>query len=338
MSGGFSLGFLTRVYQPAFNRKVYHETLELFKAAEALEFDCGWVAQHHFASEQGRLPSPLVLLAAIAQATRRIRLGSGVIVLPQEPPLRLAEDASVLDLLSGGRLELGLGAGFDPATFSAFGGEHARRHQDYDDHLQRLYSALSDRPLNAAGARLQPRTAGLGQRLWEATSRVEAVAARGNGLIMAPNPQLPSEAAGPWLQRYRQAWPAQQPTRPRAAWVQAVFPEQYPDREDSTLRRDILAYAQRQRHIGVYQGPLDDDISVLLKRLGVLHGSSQAIIDVLGEGPRLGVGDHWVVQVQTASTSLRDAIRALETFRERIAPALGWRPRGAQGSPLATEH
>ena len=90
MSGGFSLGFLNRVYHPQFDARVYRDTIELFQVAEELGFDTGWVAQHHFASEQGRLPSPLVLLAAVAQRTRRIGLGTGIIVLPQEQPLRLA--------------------------------------------------------------------------------------------------------------------------------------------------------------------------------------------------------------------------------------------------------
>lgn len=322
MSGGFSLGFLSRVYRTEYNPRVYRETLELFEAAEALGFDSGWVAQHHFASEQGRLPSPLVLLSAIAQRTRRIGLGTGIIVLPQEPALRLAEDAAVLDLLSNGRLELGLGAGFDPDTFNAFGLAHEQRHRDYENNLQRLQTALGNGPLNHDGLRLQPQVPGLGGRLWEATSRVELVAARGNGLIMAPNPHLPAQAGVELVQRYRDAWTGDNGTPARIARVQGVFPLAH----TPGLREDIQRYLARQKSIGVYQGPLDGDFEDILQRLGVLHGAPAAIVEGLGSGPQLGRHDHLIVQVQSASTPLGDAIRALQIIAEEVAPALGWRP------------
>lgn len=324
MSAGFSLGFLSRVYSPRFDPKVYRDTLELFKAAEELGFDSGWVAQHHFASEHGRLPAPLVLLAAIAQRTRRISLGTGIIVLPQETPLRLAEDAAVLDLLSNGRLELGLGAGFDPETFLAFGREPAQRHRDYEQHLQQLLNALGNAPLTASDARLLPRANGLSHRLWEATSRVELVAERGHGLIMAPNPHLPPEAGIELVERYRNAWTGDNGTPARIARVQALLPT-----PDDATRRDIQAYVQRQQSIGVLKGALDDDFDTTLARLGVLHGPVEQIIEQLQQGPALTAHDQLILQVQTTSTPLREAIRALEIIREHIAPALGWQPTGA---------
>ncbi|NWD63210.1 LLM class flavin-dependent oxidoreductase [Pseudomonas sp. IPO3774] len=327
MSSRFSLGFLSRVYSPGFEPKVYRDTVELFKVAEELGFDSGWVAQHHFASENGRLPSPLVLLAAIAQRTRRISLGTGIIVLPQEAPLRLAEDASVLDLLSNGRLELGLGAGFDPDTFTAFGREPEARHRDYEQHLQQLIHALGNAPLTDSGSRLLPRTAGLGQRIWEATSRVERVAERGHGLIMAPNPHLPPEAGVELVKRYRNAWTGDNGTPPRVTRVQALIPT-----PDAATRNDIQAYVQRQQSIGVYKAPVDDDFDATLRRLGILHGPVEQIIEQLQQGPSLTANDHLVLQVQTASTPLREAIRALEIIREQIAPALGWQPTLPQGT------
>ena len=327
MSAGFSLGFLSRVYSPGFDPKVYRDTLELFKVAEELGFDSGWVAQHHFASEHGRLPSPLVLLAAIAQRTRRISLGTGIIVLPQEAPLRLAEDAAVLDLLSNGRLELGLGAGFDPETFLAFGREHEARHRNYEQHLQQLLNAFGNAPLTDNGSRLLPRASGLNHRLWEATSRVDLVAERGHGLIMAPNPHQPAQAGVERVTRYRNAWTGDNGTPARVARVQALFPS-----PDDATRRDILAYVQRQQSIGVFKGTLDDDFDSTLKRLGVLHGPVEQIVEQLQQGPTLGAHDQLILQVQTTSTPLREAIRSLEIIRQHIAPALGWQPSLATGA------
>lgn len=323
MSAGFSLGFLSRVYSPSADPKVYRDTLELFKVAEALGFDSGWLAQHHFASENGRLPSPLVLLAAVAQQTRHISLGTGIIVLPQEAPLRLAEDAAVLDLLCNGRLELGLGAGFDPETFLAFGREHETRHRDYEQHLQQLLNAFGNAPLTDSGSRLLPHTSGLSQRVWEATSRVELVAERGHGLIMAPNPHLPAQAGVELVNRYRNAWTGDNGTPARVARVQALLPA-----PDDATRRDIQAYVQRQQSIGVLKGTLDADFDTALKRLGVLHGPVEQIIEQLQQGPPLTAHDQLILQVQTTSTPLREAIRTLEIIREHIAPALGWQPTG----------
>jgi alkanesulfonate monooxygenase SsuD/methylene tetrahydromethanopterin reductase-like flavin-dependent oxidoreductase (luciferase family) len=76
----------------------YRETLELVRLAEAVGFDSAWVSEHHGASD-GYLPSLLVMLAAIAEATTHIRLGTGVILTPLHDPIRLAEDAAVVDQL-----------------------------------------------------------------------------------------------------------------------------------------------------------------------------------------------------------------------------------------------
>ncbi len=104
----------------------YRETLELVRLAEALGFDSAWVSEHHGSSD-GYLPSLSVMLAAIAEATTRIRLGTALILAPLHDPIRLAEDAAVLDQLSGGRLTLGLGLGWREEEFRMFGVPFAER-------------------------------------------------------------------------------------------------------------------------------------------------------------------------------------------------------------------
>jgi probable F420-dependent oxidoreductase len=94
----------------------YRDTIELVRLAEDAGFDSAWVSEHHGSSD-GYLPSLFVLLGALAAATDRIALGTGVILTPLHDPIRLAEDAAVVDQLSGGRLVVGLGLGWREEEF-----------------------------------------------------------------------------------------------------------------------------------------------------------------------------------------------------------------------------
>jgi alkanesulfonate monooxygenase SsuD/methylene tetrahydromethanopterin reductase-like flavin-dependent oxidoreductase (luciferase family) len=106
-----------------------------------------------------------VFLAAVAERTKRVRLGTAVVTLPLEDPLRVVEDAAVLDALSGGRLELGVGSGSGPETFAAFGS----RREDNSAAVAALRAALSGEPLGGTELRLQPAAPGLAGRLWQAS-------------------------------------------------------------------------------------------------------------------------------------------------------------------------
>ena len=94
----------------------YRDTIELVRLAEDAGFDSAWVSEHHGSSD-GYLPSLFVLLGALAAATERISLGTGVILTPLHDPIRLAEDAAVVDQLSDGRLVVGLGLGWREEEF-----------------------------------------------------------------------------------------------------------------------------------------------------------------------------------------------------------------------------
>ena len=144
----FKLGFFTQVPsradQPA--RRTYHELVESIVAAEEIGYDSVWIGQHHFSPEDGGVPSPLVVLAAAAARTERIHLGTAVIALPFEHPIRLAEDLAVLDEISGGRVQVGLGgARGDLQAFNTFGVDFAARHDLFDQNLEVLQYLLEGR-------------------------------------------------------------------------------------------------------------------------------------------------------------------------------------------------
>jgi probable F420-dependent oxidoreductase len=120
----------------------YRDTIELVRLAEQLGFASAWVSEHHGTSD-AYLPSLLPFLAALAQATTRIELGTGVVLTPLHDPIRLAEDAAVVDQLSGGRLLLGLGLGWREEEFRMFripAHERLARHVEAIEILRRAWT------------------------------------------------------------------------------------------------------------------------------------------------------------------------------------------------------
>ena len=221
----FNLGFFTQVPHPVDRpaRRTYDELVESIVVAEELGYDSVWIGQHHFSPEDGGVPSPLVVLAAAAARTTRIQLGTAVVALPFEHPIRLAEDLSVLDEISGGRVQVGLGgARGDLQAFNTFGVDFSARHELFDANLEILHKLLEQRtsaefaPLTSvrwsggAGSsseklsssdsvagqqasadvepkRLFPPVPSLRGRLWQTASseeRARLIARNGNGLMI----------------------------------------------------------------------------------------------------------------------------------------------------------
>ncbi|MGH2673266.1 MAG: LLM class flavin-dependent oxidoreductase [Actinomycetota bacterium] len=128
----------------------YRETLELVRLAEAAGFDSAWVSEHHGSSD-GYLPSLLPMLAAFAASTETILLGTGVVLAPFHDPLRLAEDAAVVDQLSGGRLLLGLGNGWREEEFRMFGVPRSERALRTEETIEILRRAWTGRRFSFEG-------------------------------------------------------------------------------------------------------------------------------------------------------------------------------------------
>jgi alkanesulfonate monooxygenase SsuD/methylene tetrahydromethanopterin reductase-like flavin-dependent oxidoreductase (luciferase family) len=117
----FAISFDLRA--PSFGspaRELYAAALDQCAWADELGFDVIGIAEHH-ATEDGYLPSPLLFAAAAAARTRRIALRPSVLLAPLYDPVKLAEDSAIVQILSGGRLRLGLGSGYRPAEFAMFG-------------------------------------------------------------------------------------------------------------------------------------------------------------------------------------------------------------------------
>ncbi|MGE0542465.1 MAG: LLM class flavin-dependent oxidoreductase [Dehalococcoidia bacterium] len=131
----------TRWRRPA--AELYAEQLEQIAYAEQLGFDSVWITEHHFI-EDGYTPSVLPVAAAIAARTSRIRIGTWVLLLPLHNAIRVAEDASTVDIISNGRLDLGMGLGYRIEEFEAFGVDRRHRGRLMDEGVELIRRAWTE--------------------------------------------------------------------------------------------------------------------------------------------------------------------------------------------------
>lgn len=107
--------------EPYPHRAVHQRVTDEIVAADRLGFDCAWLAEHHFSTEYGIMPDVWVYAGYLAALTRRIKLGMAVVTLPLANPVRTVENAAFVDILSGGRVVLGVGSGYRKYEFDGFG-------------------------------------------------------------------------------------------------------------------------------------------------------------------------------------------------------------------------
>jgi len=133
---------------------VYAATLDQAVLADELGFDHVWFTEHHFC-EDGYLPAFQPLAGAIAARTKRLRISTDIALLPLYHPVRLAEELAVLDQISNGRMEFGIGMGYVPEEFRAFGVPLKNRVSMTEEGIQILRLAWADGPFNFSGKRYQ---------------------------------------------------------------------------------------------------------------------------------------------------------------------------------------
>ena len=134
--------------------QMYADSLDQIAEAEVLGFDSVWLTEHHFCAD-GYTPSPLVIAAAIGARTKRMRIGTNLMILPLHNPVRIAEDAATLSLLTGGRFDLGVGIGYRADEFAEFGRELKQRPSLVEESMTIIRKAWSGEPINFEGKRFK---------------------------------------------------------------------------------------------------------------------------------------------------------------------------------------
>ena len=303
--------------------------------AERLGFDAAWVAQHHFHEVEGGLPAPFIFLTHVAARTSRIRLGTAIITLPLELPIRVAEDASVLDIMSGGRLEIGVAPGGNLSMYTAFGLNSDERHTLLTHHLDLMRDAWTGRAL-PGGDTLYPVNPGLADRIWQATFNLDGAqrAGRaGDGLMLSrnqPRAQGPGrltldQIQNPLIDGYLEALP---PGRePRILASRTVFVVD--DRKEALkfCEKGFAAYGARRA--GMRRMPQGASVEEAIHALDIHTGTPAEVIESLKADTALARATDWSVQVHSIDPPHPHILRSIELIARVVAPALGWQPAAA---------
>ncbi|GAA4287620.1 LLM class flavin-dependent oxidoreductase [Georgenia daeguensis] len=313
------------------------QTIELAVAAEELGIDGAYVRVHHFARQ---LASPFPLLSAIAARTSRIEIGTGVIDMRYEHPLYMAEEAAAADLISGGRLQLGVSRG-SPETalrgYESFGYVPAEGQSDAD--MARAHTELFRAAIDGAGVAranprmtgsdaplaIQPLSPGLPERIWWGSgTRATARWTAEQGMNLMSSTLLSEDTGVPFdelqaeqIELYRQAWrDAGWEREPRVSVSRSVIPL------TTDLDRAYFGGREDERHdqVGMLEG--------VRARFGKSYtGEPDVIAEELSKDAAVAAADTVLLTVPN-QLGVEYNAQLLENIARHVAPAFGWSPAG----------
>lgn len=329
-------------------RAMLHDAVDIAQGAEDLGVNGAYFRVHHFARQAA---SPMPLLAAIAARTQRIEVGTGVIDLRYENPLYLAEEAAALDLLSDGRVALGISRGSPEQAlrgweaFGYTGSDDPRGADIARDKLPQFLQAVAGETMVDAdpqqfgpGVRLrvEPHSPGLSQRIWwGAATRQTAQWAGKLGLNLMSSTLL-TEATGASMGElqaeqialFRQAFAeAGHQRAPRVSVSRSVFP--IIDRQDRQWV--ALRYTEGSDQVGVIDG--------YTSTFGRTYAAEpDVLVRQLRADAAVQAADTLMLTIPS-QMGVEANLRIVENFARHVAPELGWKPNTegpVQGSPIAS--
>ena len=337
------IGFLSFGHwsnHPAYQTRTAADTLlqsiDLAVAAEEIGLDGAYFRVHHYAAQ---LASPFPLLSAIGARTSRIEIGTGVIDMRYENPLYMVEDAGSADLISGGRLQLGISRGSPEQVIDGwryFGYEPAEGETEADmgrnkalQFLEKLdgkgFAKPNPRPMfpNPPGLlRLEPHAEGLRERIWwGAASKATAVWAAENGMHLQSSTLKYDENGKPFhvqqaeqIRLYKEAWKKAGHTRPaRVSVSRSIF---------------ALVNDQDRQYFG-HETSRTDKVGMIEKDRQAIFGRSYAaepdqLIKELAQDEAIQEADTLLLTIPN-TLGVDYNVHVLSAILEHVAPGLGWR-------------
>jgi luciferase family oxidoreductase group 1 len=326
--------------------QLLQDALGQIELADRLGFDYAWCVEHHFLEEYSHCSAPEVFLGAATQRTRHIRLGHGIIQLPTNHPIRVAERVATLDLLSGGRVELGLGEGQGPVELHPFGARVREKRDVWEEAVRALVPAFTRSRHEWQGKYFQFPARNVLPKpmqkphppLWVACSNITTIASAGRWGMGALGFQFVSpEAARAWVNRYYRELTqnlerlADYPTNPNVAMVSGFMCA--PTDAEALAKASgwtffVFCLSHYGRH-GIpnpgegnmweaYQEWRQTDQAQATLRSGLI-GSPETIRRRLREFEATGV-DQVILLAQAGRTAHADICASLELFAREVMP------------------
>ncbi|MGZ4463286.1 MAG: LLM class flavin-dependent oxidoreductase [Gaiellaceae bacterium] len=327
-------------------REALVQTIELAVAAEEIGIDGAFVRVHHFARQ---LASPFPLLAAVAASTSRIEMGTAVIDMRYENPLYMAEEAAATDLISDGRLQLGISRGSpEPALRGSESFGYVPGENETDAELARSHTRVFRAAIEGAGVAhsdprmtgstaplsIEPQSPGLADRIWwGAGTRKTAEWAAREGMNLMSSTLLVEDTGVPFdelqaeqIARYRAAWAkAGWQREPRISVSRSVIP--------LVTDLDRMYFGERSQRDGADQvGYLEGTLA----RFGKSYiGEPDAIAADLSRDAAVREADTLLLTVPN-QLGVEYNAHLLKTFALHVGPALGWSPTQPMNEPIAS--
>jgi alkanesulfonate monooxygenase SsuD/methylene tetrahydromethanopterin reductase-like flavin-dependent oxidoreductase (luciferase family) len=337
--------------EPYPHRDVHARVTREIVRADELGFDYAWVAEHHFSNQYGIMPDVFVYAGYLAALTKRIKIGTAVVTLPLANPLRVAENAAFVDILSGGRFALGLGSGYRKYEFEGFGVDFEGRREIQEEALPLLMDIFLDKRTDHRGKYFKLKVDGeyelfphsLQQPhppifLAGATERSIAVAGRmGFGLMLStwtPFAELARQTAA--YRKHLEETPSRLRGNPGrghidvARWTYVAETDAKAKAEsEAGIMRHLKHFASG--HTSGYLGTVSEGGATsrrdydMLNRDIILHGSPATVVEKI-ERLRDMTGASSVMLHYPPWYGVDKALASLELFATEVAPKLRTKP------------
>ena len=324
-------------------RQIIRETVEQTRAADSLGFGAAWFAEHHF-NNYCLCPSPLMMVAHCAGLTQRIRLGSAVVVAPLYHPPRLIEEIAMVDQLSNGRLNVGIGGGYQQYEFERFGAtlDHAKERTletldmielgltqkkfSYDgQYLSQPTTAISIRPMQAPTPPIWVATADprLMRRAIAREHHVFISGWLGGGKLLTGFREQIDKLA---------IEEGKIPQNVKVGFLRFAFASEKADEVrhylDCARYQQRIAVSLKSRHESieddymVQERPFEDEISLERMAQNLPVGSVDTVIERMVRDLRIVKPVHVAIQTQIGDMDHRTMLRQLELWAKVIIPAI----------------
>ncbi len=321
--------------------RLYDAAVEQVKAAEQAGFEISWFAEHHF-SNYCVCPSPLMMVARLAGETKRIRLGSGVVVVPLYHPARLISEIGMVDAMTHGRLVLGVGSGYQPYEFERFGEDLAHSTEKLLEFMEMLELAFGQEVFSYQGkhyrmpeTHIAPRPVNGLPDVWIAGDNpaLHRLAARKGHVVMVTPRHFTAEMLGAARRRFEAIYreEGQDPARMRFAALRHVCvtdskaeAASFLDnvRHQIRLSQSLRFREQAMQGAMLVEKPWAGEATLEEMAAHMLIGSPEMIAERMAEEIRRAQPCHYLLQFQAGDSPLPLALRSIERFARDVRPLL----------------